>query len=84
MTLTSIKIKNFQSLRAADIELGRVTVIVGQNDLGKSALFRAVRAASEATQGTDFVTYGAAHSSVELAVDDHIVLWGEGRRPKQV
>lgn len=42
--IKSISIRNFQSLKAVDFELGRVTAVSGDSDVGKSAIIRAIRA----------------------------------------
>jgi AAA15 family ATPase/GTPase len=44
--ITKVKIENFQSLEKTDLGLGTLTVIVGANDLGKSAAFRAIEFAT--------------------------------------
>jgi DNA repair exonuclease SbcCD ATPase subunit len=76
--LKTIEVTNFQSLRKARVDLGTLTVIVGPNDLGKSALFRAVRAAAEAATGTGFITYGENLAVVSLEFDDGTLTWRKG------
>ena len=43
MRITRLKIENFRSIRNLDIELGETTVLIGQNNAGKSAILDAVR-----------------------------------------
>jgi DNA repair exonuclease SbcCD ATPase subunit len=75
-----VEIRNFQALESVDVVLGTLTVFVGPNDLGKSALFRAIRAAAEARSGNDFVTFGKQAASVTLHVDGHSLRWEKGER----
>lgn len=42
MRITRVKIRNFRSIEAADIELGPFNVFVGQNNHGKTNLFEAI------------------------------------------
>lgn len=63
MHLSKIKIKNFRNLREIDIDLkSGLNVIVGENNIGKTNLLTAVRAALNS-----FVSYG---DSVRLNRDD--------------
>ncbi len=48
--ITKIHIKNYRSLENIDIELGRLTVLVGRNGAGKSNLVDAVKFVQEALQ----------------------------------
>lgn len=41
--ITRLKIENFRSIRDLDIELGETTVLIGQNNAGKTAILDAVR-----------------------------------------
>jgi|GEM_PF-6280683 len=65
-----IRIRNYQSLVDVDIPLGPLTCIVGDNNAGKSAILRAIKAACFNATGTDFITHGAAKTEVELTLDD--------------
>lgn len=56
--LTRLAIRNFQSLRHVDIELGAFTVIVGPSSSGKSALIRACRALASNMRGSGVITRG--------------------------
>jgi exonuclease SbcC len=62
--LTRIEVRNFQSLRQADIALGQFTVITGPTGSGKSALFRAVRSLAFNSWKARYVTAGEASCSV--------------------
>jgi DNA repair exonuclease SbcCD ATPase subunit len=77
--ITNVSVRNYQSLVSTDVEFGTLTVIVGPNDLGKSALFRAIKGAAEAQSGTDFITYGKTTCTVAITVDDDTkVVWQKG------
>ncbi len=56
--LTRLSIRNFQSLRHVDLELGALTVIVGPSSSGKSALIRACRALASNVRGSGVITRG--------------------------
>lgn len=73
-----VSITNFQSLKQTEVELGVLTVILGPNDLGKSAFFRAIRAAAEAQSGSNFITYGHSLTRVAFLVDGHELVWEKG------
>jgi DNA repair ATPase RecN len=72
--LTRIKISNFQSIRTADIELGKLTVIVGASSSGKSALLRALRTLVHNANSPSFVTHGAKTATITLEDEDGTVV----------
>jgi putative ATP-dependent endonuclease of OLD family len=45
MQITKLKIRNFRSIKDLEIELDDTTVLIGQNNAGKSAILDAVRIA---------------------------------------
>lgn len=60
MLIKRIRISNFRSIRHADIELGPVTVLIGPNNAGKSAILEAIRIALTrrwGQRGTGFTEY---------------------------
>ena len=89
MKLLELSAKNYRSLCNASIELGSLTLFIGANASGKSAILDALRFLSEAVQARDFrapvfsrggilnlAWKGQEASQVELTV----VLEDEGRR----
>lgn len=63
--LNRIEVRNFQSLRSADIPLGRFTVITGPTGSGKSALFRAMTTLARNARGVaSIISHGQASCSV--------------------
>ncbi len=68
-----IEIRNFQSLRSIDLELGRYTVIVGPSSSGKSALLRAIRAVASNVSGDSVITRGATACAVTVRTADAAV-----------
>ncbi|MGH3887720.1 MAG: AAA family ATPase [Pseudonocardiaceae bacterium] len=48
--LVGLELKNFKSVRQADITIGALTVIVGANSTGKSSVLQAVLAMSQVTR----------------------------------
>jgi putative ATP-dependent endonuclease of OLD family len=60
MRITSLKIENFRSIKAIDLELGETTVFLGPNNAGKTAILDAVRIALTrrwGQRGTGFTEY---------------------------
>src|SRR5687768_2252257 len=43
MRVTALRIRNFRSIKALDIELGQTTVFIGPNNGGKTAILDALR-----------------------------------------
>ncbi len=76
--LEAVAVRNFQSLESVDVALGTFTVVVGPNDLGKSALLRAIRSAAEASPGVEFITRGQSVARVALSLDGVKLLWEKG------
>jgi DNA repair exonuclease SbcCD ATPase subunit len=62
--LNRIEVRNYQSLRSADIPLGRFTVITGPTGSGKSALFRAMMMLARNARGTSYISHGQTSCSV--------------------
>jgi DNA repair protein SbcC/Rad50 len=71
--LESIQIRNFQSLRNVDIELGKLTVIVGPSSTGKSAITRAIKAVASNRLDSDYITQGTKRASVSVKTDSGTV-----------
>ncbi|WP_417766732.1 ATP-dependent nuclease [Stappia sp.] len=60
MQITRLKIANFRSIQKLDIDLGAVTVLIGTNNAGKSAILEAIRIALTrrwGQRGTGFTEY---------------------------
>lgn len=72
--ITRVEIRNWQSLRAVDLTLGRVTVIVGASNCGKSALIRALRALASNMRGAAQITRGQKQTAVTVRTSSgHII-----------
>lgn len=67
--LTHVLIENFQAAEEVDIELGKLTVITGPTNAGKSAVIRALRLLAENARGSSFIRHGQKTCRVSL-VDD--------------
>lgn len=75
--MKSVRVKRFQSLWDAELELGDLTVIVGPSSSGKSAFCRALRTATRNSPGSGFVSHGAKTSTVTLTIDDGLAVTAE-------
>lgn len=76
--MLKVKVKDFQSVQEADLEVSGFTVLVGRSNLGKSAIIRAVRALLDNQPGEAFVRKGAPFSEVELSAPGLNVRWKKG------
>jgi DNA repair exonuclease SbcCD ATPase subunit len=75
-----VRVRNFQSIEDASIEIDGLTVVTGTNNAGKSAFFRAIRGAFTNARGYDFVRHGESHCTVDLEFDDGQTLtWKKGK-----
>lgn len=70
MVLSRLDVHNFQSLKDVHLELGLLTVIVGDSNCGKSATIRALQALASNVRGTSFITVGSKSASVSASSDD--------------
>ena len=64
MSLLQIHLRNFQSIRSAAIPVGRLTVVVGESNIGKSALVRALALLARNGPSTGLVRQGEEHLTV--------------------
>ena len=77
-----IRVRNFQSIEDAEVEVSGFTVVTGQNNSGKTALMRAVRGVFENTGGDAFVRNGTDAFAVHLDFGDTNVTWTKGPKVK--
>lgn len=67
MYLASIQIRNFQSLRDLDLHFSaEPTVLVGETNVGKSAVIRALRTVLSIPRGSSFITDGEQTCTIKL------------------
>jgi DNA repair exonuclease SbcCD ATPase subunit len=76
--LTRLEIRNWQSLRKVDLELGDFTVIVGPSSSGKSALMRACRALASNVRGSGVITRGQKATAITGHTDTHTITLERG------
>jgi DNA repair ATPase RecN len=74
----NIKIKNFQSIEDMTFDVSGFTVVVGKNNIGKSAIVRAVDAALNNRVGDSFIRTGKIKSEVNLKKDGLDINWSKG------
>lgn len=73
-----VEVRNWQSLKKVDLELGGLTVIVGPSSSGKTALMRALRALASNVRGTSFITQGAKKASITAHTTNGIITLEKG------
>ena len=76
--IKKVNIKNFQSVSDVSFELGQFTIIVGDNDVGKSAILRALSGCLFNDSNKANVRHGHASSSVTMVLDNGKVKWVRG------
>lgn len=77
-------VKNYQSLHDIELELSRLTVIVGQSSSGKSALTRALNALTGNQRGTSFITHGENQTTIIAKTDKGTVALQRGKKDAYV
>ena len=71
MGLAEVHVRDFQSIRRADLTLGRFTVVMGPSNVGKSALLRAIRMVVQNIPAPRIVVaHGAKSAKAELLFED--------------
>jgi len=75
MFIKEIAVQGYQSLYKVGLKLGQFTVIYGESDVGKSALYRAIRALATCELGDSFISKGENRVGValRLASGDKVV-----------
>jgi DNA repair exonuclease SbcCD ATPase subunit len=68
--ITEVRITNFQSIKEATVKLAPLTIFVGDNRSGKTAIQRAIQAACFNWVGTSFIHHGTKTCSVTLVLDN--------------
>jgi DNA repair ATPase RecN len=78
--LRTVAIENFQAIASTSFDLGNLTVLVGEGDVGKSSIIRAIRAAF-LNDGDDLdIRHGEKRATVTLTFDDETVItWWKDR-----
>ena len=76
--LTSIEIRNYQSLHSVELELSPLTVIVGPSSSGKSAFTRALRTLTSNQRGDAFITHGERTATITAQTDKGTVSLSRG------
>lgn len=76
--MTKISIKNFQSIKNINFDINGFTVIIGKNNIGKSAIIRAVEAALTNQIGKEFIRKGEKKTEVSINRNDINIEWKKG------
>jgi energy-coupling factor transporter ATP-binding protein EcfA2 len=70
VSLAQVRVKNFQSIKSATIPIGGLTVVVGESNVGKSALVRALALLTRNGASTGLVRKGADNLAVAALFQD--------------
>jgi exonuclease SbcC len=74
-----VRVRDFQSIgETVTIEVNGFTVITGPNNVGKTALMRAIFGLCSNARGNSFVRYGKESARVEIEFQDKKVAWEKG------
>ena len=76
--MTKVSIKNYQSIKDVSFEINGFTVIVGKNNIGKSAIIRAIEAPLANQAGQSFIRHGEKKTTVNIIRDDIDIKWIKG------
>ena len=77
-----LRIKNFQSIGKADLDLSDFTLLVGPSNSGKTAVVRALAACLFNTPGTDYITKGESETAIQLDDGKNKILYTKGKTSK--
>lgn len=80
MALASLIVRDVQSLKHVKIPVGRLTVVVGESNVGKSALVRAVTLLARNGPSTGLVRQGADTLAVAAMFDETVVTIKRGAK----
>lgn len=69
--LSTLSVRNFQSLHEVDLDLAPFTVIVGPSSSGKSALTRAIKTLAGNARGTAFIEHGQKSALIAAENEEH-------------
>lgn len=75
-----VSIKNYQAVQDVSFTIKGLTVLVGDNDIGKSSTFRALNAALRNKAGDAFITHGRSSAQVLLQGPDFSVQWDKPKK----
>jgi AAA15 family ATPase/GTPase len=75
---TKIHIKDFQSIGNVDFEVDGFTVIVGKNNIGKSAIIRAVDSVLTNKAGKEYIRKGRRQMEVKIQREGLTIDWKKG------
>jgi len=76
--MTEITIKNFQSIKKLDFTIDGFTVITGKNNIGKSAIIRAIKSALTNQSGNEFIRKGEKSTEVKIKKNKLDIEWKKG------
>lgn len=77
---TKLIVTDYQSIVSANLDLGPVTLIVGPNASGKSAILRALHALCFNQTGDEFIRDGEEGTVVVIHWPDSTVIWRKKRK----
>lgn len=78
--MTKVGIRNFQSISSANFVIDGFTVIVGKNNVGKSAVIRAIDAALTNQAGSDYIRTGTKQTEVDISRPGLEIEWKKGAK----
>ena len=73
--MISFDINNFQSIKSTSLTVDGFTVLIGENNIGKSATFRAIQALFKNRAGDGFISKGTTYSSVICSYNGNTITW---------
>lgn len=74
ISVVNLKIKNFMSISEAEIKPGKVNVISGRNEQGKTTILKALHNAAVNNSNGDLVKHGADQAEIIVELKDEYVI----------
>jgi len=79
--ITKVKVSGFQKHKSLEFNCGQITVLVGDNEKGKSAAWRAIKwLCTNTPQGNKFINKHMDACEVSLTIDSHVITRHKGKK----
>ena len=75
-----VTIKNIQSIENVSFQIKGLTVLTGDNDIGKSATYRSIQALFRNTSGDSLIRIGTPEASVSITTESDTITWSKQRK----
>jgi AAA15 family ATPase/GTPase len=70
VNIVKLQIKNFLSITDVEVKPGQINQIVGQNNMGKSSILKAIEVAMKGSNDTSYIKHGANQAEIIIEFSD--------------